>query len=244
MAWENAITIGCSHGDIFDDRAKNVVQKLIEMHKPKHRNHLGDVFDLRAIRRGAGPEEKADGMKRDLQAGMELLDWYRPQILTLGNHDHRIWRVSAETSDATKAELFEKVALDLEDQFRKMQIKWCQWGVDNYLKMACGGPKLLHGYLSSLSPAKAHFDRWGDCIVAHVHTSDYYEARHRDGGKAFTVGTLADIKKMTYADNYPAKLGWRQSILCTTHNTKTGKWYGWQAVNDGGTWVTPYGIIS
>lgn len=243
MAWEKSIFIGCSHGDLVDPKAVKVVKNFIDEWKPKHRVHLGDLFDFRSLRRGASPEERAEKMLPDYQAGIQLLEWYRPQILTLGNHDYRIWRAAKETSNMALAEMLEGLCQRAEDDFRRLKIKWTPYGVGNYAQLPMGGVKLLHGYMSTISPAKSHYERYGDCILAHVHKPDYHEARHIDGGKAYTVGTLADISKMTYADSYTAKLGWRQSFLYGLHNTKTGKWHAWSAVNDGGEWISPHGIL-
>jgi len=235
--------IGCSHGMLVCPKAVKVAQRFMADWKPKHRVHLGDAFDFAALRRGASPEERAEKMKYDYQCGIQLLEWYKPQILTLGNHDYRIWRAAHETSNAVQAELLESFCMEVEDTFRKMGIKWTEYGVANYAQLPMGGVKLLHGYMSTMNPAKSHYERYGDCILAHVHKPDYHEARHIDGGKAYTVGTLADISRMTYADSYTAKLGWRQSFLYGLHNTKTGKWHAWQAVNDNGDWISPHGIL-
>jgi hypothetical protein len=243
MAWEKSMFIGCSHGDLLCDKAAKVAKQFMADWKPKHRVHLGDLYDFRALRRGASPEEKMEGLTHDYQCGNLLLDWYKPQILTLGNHDHRVWRAAGETSNGVMADLLATMASDMEDDFRKRGIQWKQWGVDQYAVLPVGGPKLLHGYRSTVSPAKAHFDAYGDSICAHVHKPDTYHARHIDGQKAYTVGTLARIKDMSYADGYTAKLGWRQSFLYGLHNTKTGAWQAWHVVNEDGQWVSPHGIL-
>jgi len=222
---------------------RRVVEGVISEFKPKHRVHLGDLWDFRPLRRGACREEMMDGFRNDYRAGLDLLDWYKPHLLTLGNHDHRIWRAATETSDMAKAELFESFCDDVEDNLRKRKIKWSEWGVRKYLQLPFGGPKLLHGYATGLNVARKNHQLYGDSIAAHNHTPDQYEARHIDGGQAFSVGTSADIDKMKYADGQPAKLGWRNSILCTIHNTKTGAWEGFPVVRHGKEWVSSFGIF-
>jgi len=214
--------------------------------KPKHRVHLGDVWDFRALRNGASPEERAEGISYDINCGLEFREWYKPQLLTMGNHDYRLWRQAEQHSQGVLADLCRMKANDLEDDIRKLKIQWVPWGVENYLTLPMGGPKLIHGYRSTMYPAKAHHENWGDCILAHVHKPDKYEARNIDGGKAFSVGTMADIKKMTYANNYPAKLGWRNSFLYGMHNTKTGAWQAWPVTKDKNTdnWMSPMGVIT
>lgn len=243
MAWEKSIFVGCSHGDLVSQDAVKAVKRFMDDWKPKHRVHLGDAWDFRALRKGAGPEERAEGIRYDYNCGLEFLDWYKPQILTMGNHDARPYRAAGEFSNGPLADMMATFCEQIEDDLRQRRIKWTPWGVNNWATLPIGGPKLLHGYRSTMYPAKAHFEVYGESICAHVHKPDYYEARHADGGKAYTVGTLADISKLTYADAHTAKLGWRNSFLYGLHNTKTGKWQAWEVVKDGKEWISPFGII-
>ena len=225
-------------------KAESVVKQFMDEWKPKHRVHLGDVWDFRALRQGASPEERAEDVRYDYNCGKELLGWFKPQILTLGNHDHRIWRTARETSNGALADLMSKFCDEAETDLRKMKIQVTPWGVENYAKLPIiGSPKLLHGYRATMYPAKAHFENYGDCITAHVHKPDSHEARNVDGGKAYCVGTLARIKEMGYANAWAAKLAWRNSFLYGMHNTKTGKWKAWDVVKEGEEWVSPIGVL-
>lgn len=243
MSWEHSIFVGCSHGDLVCQDAVKAVKRFMDQWKPKHRVHLGDAWDFRALRRGAGPEERAEGIRYDYNCGLEFLDWFKPQILTLGNHDHRPFRAADEFSNGPLADLMTGFCDQMTDDLRKRKIQWKQYGVDQYATLPMGGPKLLHGYRSTVNPAKSHFDHYGPCILAHVHKPDFHAARHIDGGKAFTVGTLANLSKMTYADGYTAKLGWRNSFLYGIHHSKTGKWEAWPVIKEGKDWISPHGII-
>lgn len=238
------MVIGCSHGSYVDRSAEKKAKEFMESWQPKHRGHLGDLWEFTALRKGAGPEERKVGIKVDINAGFELLDWFKPQKLTMGNHDHRLWRAANETeSSPTLAELLQTAVMEAEDELRKRRIQWCEWGVDQYLKFDCGGPKLIHGYKSTMYPAKAHFEHWGDCIASHVHKPDSHIARHIDGGVAHTTGALVNFKKLTYADGQAAKLGWRNGWGYGLINRKTGKWQMWHVIKDGKEWVSPHGII-
>jgi len=239
--WEKSIFIADTHGDLVCPEAVGVVKKFIEDWKPKHRVHLGDVWDFRSIRRGASPDERMEGISHDYNCGMELLDWYRPNLLTMGNHDYRLWRAAHETSNGILADLCATKCQETEDKLRAMKIKWVPYEVGAYLSI--GSLKLIHGFRSTMYPAKAHFENWGSCILGHVHKPDVYHARHIDGGTSHVVGTLADIKKMTYADHHAAKLGWRNSFAYGLHNTKTGKHEIWQVVKDGKDWISPMGKL-
>jgi predicted phosphodiesterase len=243
MSLERSIFIADTHGDLVCQDAVKMVKDVIADWKPKHRVHLGDVWDFRALRKKAEAEERAEGISYDYNCGFELLEWYRPNLLTMGNHDYRLWRAARETSNGVLADLCGRLVDEAEDRMRKLKIQWCAYAVDQYLQLPMGGPKLIHGFKSSMYPAKAHFDNWGSCLFGHVHRPDSYEARHIDGGKAYALGTLADLKKMSYADHHAAKLGWRQSFRIGQHNTKTGRWNTWEITKEDGQWMSPMGIL-
>jgi hypothetical protein len=204
---------------------------------------LGDFIDLSPLRRGASSEEKADGIADDVMMGMEFLREFQPHYLTIGNHDDRLALHSTHCADGMLRERCTEYWQTLEDEFKKLKIKTCPYHVSRYLRLPEGGPKLIHGFKSSVHAAKAHYDGWGSVIHGHVHAPATYHARHIDGGMAFSVGCLADIDQMTYADRYQAKHGWRQGFLFGLINTKTGSWQAWHATNEDGVWVSPHGIL-
>lgn len=245
MAWEHAIFIGCTHGDLICPKAVKIVKSFMEDWKPKWRIHLGDLWDFRALRRGADAEDLASGIRKDFDEGIELLDWYQPQIITLGNHDHRIWRAAGEYRSGVLAEHAQDYVNEAEEEFRNRRIKWLPWGADATIKFPVGDRiHLHHGYRSTKYPAAANFETYGESIGAHVHKPDVYYARHIDKLKAFTVGTLGRIPDMKYADGQTAKTGWRNSFLYSIHNTKTGSWEAWPVIKQkDNTWLSPQGII-
>lgn len=232
-----------NHGGLGDESA---IAKFLEFaadFKPDHRIHLGDLWDFSPLRRGASQEEKAEGISADYEAGIEFLDAYRPTILTLGNHDDRIWMHARSNNDGILRERCQELADRSEDEFRKRRIKWIPYHVGKHLMMPEGGPRLIHGFRSTMYPAKAHFEVWGACLHGHVHKPDEYVARHIDGAMAFSVGCLADIDKLTYADRTPGKLGWRNGWLYGFINPRTGAWHAWHVKQEGGVWISPAGPL-
>jgi hypothetical protein len=137
----------------------------------------------------------------------------------------------------------EELVIAAEKEFARRKITFCKYKVSEYLKMPEGGPKLIHGFRSTMYPAKAHFENWGECLHGHCHTKDEHTARHIQGGKAFSVACMADLDKLTYSDRQPAKLGHRNGFLYGIINTKTGDWAAWQVTQENGTWISPQGIL-
>jgi hypothetical protein len=243
MSWKKFVVCGDSHGSLVCEKSKKKFLDFVDDWKPHHRIHLGDLWDFSPLRKGATQEEKADGIADDYLAGIEFLDEYKPHFLTLGNHDDRIWMHSTHCADGIMRERCSQLAEASETEFKKRKIQWVPYHVTRYLKMPEGGPKLIHGFRSTMYPAKAHFENWGPSICGHVHKPDTYVARHIDGQASYSVGCLADINLMTYADRAPAKLAWRQGWLYGMIHSKTGAWNAWHVIEDGGQWISPMGIL-
>ena len=237
------IACGDNHGSLVSDEAVTKLMRFMGDWKPDYRIHLGDVRDFSPLRRGASQEEKAEGITEDFKAGLRFLDLFRPQFLTLGNHDDRVFQHATHCADGILRERCDELAGAIEREFTKRKITWCEYKVNKFLRMPEGGPKLIHGFRSTVYPAKAHHDNWGECLHGHCHTSDQYTARHIDGGKTFSIGCLADLDKLTYSDRQPAKLGHRNGFLYGIINTKTGDWNAWPVTKEQGDWISPQGQL-
>lgn len=231
------------HGSLVCDEA---VKKLLDFDatwKADYRIHLGDAWDFSPLRRGASQEEKAEGISEDFTAGLIFLDQFKPHFLTLGNHDDRVFQHATHCADGILRERCEELCVAIEREFKKRKTAWCEYKVGKYLMMPEGGPKLIHGFRSTMYPAKAHYENWGECLHGHCHTADEYTARHISGGKAFSVPCLADLNKLTYSDRQPAKLGHRNGFLYGIINQKTGAWDAWQVTKIKGDWFSPHGPL-
>lgn len=112
------------HGDMQDPRALKQFRTFVEDYKPKYRYFLGDLFDFRALRIGASADERMESLRADFDAGMDFLDWYRPTVITLGNHDQRLWdRVSKggmRKANGPLSDLSSLLIEQFEDATRKM----------------------------------------------------------------------------------------------------------------------------
>ena len=79
------------HGDQLDEKSVEVLHAVTRDFKPHMRIFGGDLVDARPLRRGAGPEERAEGMAQDWRAGIGFLHDWKPTHALLGNHDKRIY---------------------------------------------------------------------------------------------------------------------------------------------------------
>jgi len=232
-----------NHGSMVSDEAKIKLLDFCKTWKPDYRIHLGDLWDFSPIRRGASQEEKSEGIADDYQMGLQFLDEYKPNYLALGNHDDRIWQLAKHSGDGIIKERCEDLVAASEAEFKKRKINFVPYSVDKYLQMPEGGPKLIHGFLAGMNPAKAHFERFGSCIFGHVHAPSTYVAKHIEQGQAMAIGCMADIEQMTYAERYPNRLGWRNGWAYGLINTKTGSWNAWHVTKEQNSWISPLGVL-
>lgn len=243
MIFKKFIVAADNHGSLIHRESLRILLKFKADWKPHYTIHLGDNWDFAPLRGGASPDEKAGGLSEDFKAGIAFLDDFKPNYLTLGNHDDRIFQMAQTTTNGVLREHCQGLAESAERQFIKRKIKWIPYKVGNYLRLPEGGPKFIHGFHSGVNPAKMHFERYGPCVHGHVHTPNQYTGRHIDQGEAFSIGCIGDIEQMEYADRYTAKLGWRQGFAYGIINTKTGDTKIWQVTKEGETWISPQGII-
>jgi predicted phosphodiesterase len=241
MAWEKSIFMADSHGDLVCRKTLKKFYEFMDDWKPKHRVHLGDVWDFRALRMGASNEDRADSIKYDYNCGIELLTEFKPTMLTLGNHCDRLWRIASEHSNRTLADLAAQKVDETEDFFRKQRIQWTPWKINKRFKI--GNLSISHGFKTGMNHAKAMHSMFGSSIYGHVHSPSDYIANHIDSGSSHSVASMADIDKMTYADHHGAKLGWRKGWAYGLHNTKTGAFRIYHATVEDGVIVSPQGIL-
>jgi len=90
------MAVGCSHGSRANQKALEAVLRFRDQYKPTEIIHLGDAYDLAALRAGAlsnsNSEDAADDYMDDIDQGRKFLNDLRPTVFCLGNHDERAKR--------------------------------------------------------------------------------------------------------------------------------------------------------
>lgn len=238
LNWEPFVFLSDTHGDQIDRSAAAKAREFVEDWKPKHRIHGGDLFDLRPLRKGASGEERRERMQDDFIAGQELLEWYRPDTLLLGNHDVRVWEAMDSNCGATATYARDMViALQGTDDrepvkefggmFRKLEIKTLVPYHSARGVYKLGDINMIHGFRATMYPAKAHSENYGPSVICgHVHKCDLHIPRHVDGGMAMSAPCLADLN-MRYLDRSVAALAHDNGLIFGVVNNRTGKWEGW-----------------
>lgn len=197
MPVETFVAASDLHGDRADKTAVKALKHFVTDFNPKHRWFLGDLWDFRAIRIGADQDDKRHSMKADFKAGMEFLDWYRPSVITLGNHDQRLWD-TVEKEGLRRTGPLVDYAEELIEEFntftKKAGITVLPYdkrkGVYNHQ-----GLRLAHGFDGAAPEQMAAV--YDNVLYGHGHRIESAQAPHQDNKVARMIGCLCQ-KDMQY----------------------------------------------
>jgi len=158
------------HGDMQCPEANAVLFNFIDVYKPKLRVFGGDLWDFRAIRRGASDDEKQESMSADYVAGINWLKRFKPHYFLRGNHDERLWELAAKRKGPCSDYAFSGV-VEVTTLTEKMRCKMLPYHHrDGILKI--GHMKMLHGFHAGINAARQTALVYGSALFGHVHTID------------------------------------------------------------------------
>jgi hypothetical protein len=185
------------HGDMQDAAAVRQFRGFVEDFKPKVRGFGGDLFDFRALRVGASPEERLESMRADFETGMAFLEWYRPTFLTLGNHDIRLWDRVAPSGLHRKGGPLVDYAEELIGKFDGLTKK-LKTAVLPYDKRrgvwSRNGLRFTHGFDRNTAADMAQ--QYGNVLFGHGHRVEHHPGPPQGRGEppmARMVGALCRL---------------------------------------------------
>ena len=181
-----------THGDAIDPRAEREFYEFLDDYQPDKVIHLGDAFDLRALRRGASDSEAAETLEADVLAGIEFLRRINPAVWCMGNHDDRL-HVIAKTHPKGVVREYAAMVLDrIESAIPETKI--IPYGDEaGLVRMA--DMLLLHGCRANLSTARQIAQEYNiegvrHVIQGHVHRFSSETARTYNQVTGRTMGGL------------------------------------------------------
>lgn len=228
------------HGDQLDEKSVEVLHAVTRDFKPHMRIFGGDLVDARPLRRGAGPEERAEGMAQDWRAGIGFLHDWKPTHALLGNHDKRIYDL-AEGNRGIETEYAYKGSRELEEAFHKINCHWLHYHKRNLLKF--GDLSFLHGFFHGANATRQMANVYGSCIFGHIHAVDMYSSPSVKRRMSMSSGCLCNLD-MDYNTHIPSTLRWSHGFIMGVINEKTGSWQAWQCQEVDGKWLIPTKIKS
>lgn len=196
MGMESFVSATDLHGDRQDDGAVAGFKKFVTDFNPKWRIFMGDIWDFRAIREGAGKDEKRHSMRQDFDAGIDFLKWYKPNVITLGNHDARIFDL-VEKEGITKSGPLTDLAGIFIDEFTALakKLKAIVLPYDKRKGVwKHNGLKFTHGFSAGKNAAGEMAAVYGNVLFGHGHSIDVASEPSHEGPRiARMIGCLCRL---------------------------------------------------
>jgi len=207
------VAAGDNHGDMADPDAVDALREFCSDYRPQHRIHLGDCFDFRSLRRGAGNDaEAAESLRSDLDEGIRFLRMFRPTVYLKGNHEARAANLSHSSGSALVRDYCQDLDATITSAAKQAGAKVV---LDYHAEAGVyrlGPVAFIHGYAHGLNATAlqgSHYaSRGGALIHGHTHTLSQVNLTKHGGGAAFSAGCLCRKDAMSYASARLATSRW------------------------------------
>lgn len=213
------------HGDKQDPQAVALFKRFVGEYRPTFRLFLGDLWDFRAWREGASEEEKRDRVRRDFKAGMEFFEWYKPDAITLGNHDVRMW--DQVRKGGPMADLCEDFIRTFTKLATKIKCRVLPYDKRKGIYKR-GKLKAAHGFYDGEDAAKQMAKAYGSILIGHGHAVDVASTPGPEPHVGRMIGCLCRLDYVYNRRNVSAlrqKHGWAYGPFFE----RTGRYAAFQA---------------
>lgn len=179
------------HGDRASKRALQKLWKFLDEFQPDIRILGGDLFDFRALRRGASEDEQYDSLQGDRIAGFKFLDRFEPHVFLLGNHDARIHYL-ANSRKAVLAQCGQQAVEELEKRCKTLRCKLLPYHAEKGVH-ELGDTKFIHGFHHGMYATKQHAQTYGKCVHGHTHSPAMHVLNSLDDRTAYGAGAMCQL---------------------------------------------------
>ena len=211
--WEKVMAIGCNHGNHANPKALEAVLEFAKRWKPKHRIHLGDNYDTACFRGGAkGTSDESAPIGPDIEAGQRFINAFKPTVFCMGNHEHRLVRLSQSPTEMVRIAA-NRVLDDCLQPIKRLKATLIPYTIHPQGWYRLGGFSWGHGHIYSENYLRDTAETWGNTVVAHAHRPGIARGRRSDGAICYGVGTLSDIPNMDYANNRRSTMAWGHGMV-------------------------------
>jgi len=211
------IAAGDNHGDKCDPSSKAALLAYCKEYgagdAPLIKIHLGDCFDLRALRKGVGATDKEakESMENDINEGCKFLEDYKPHVYLLGNHEARLDAYINNCTDAMKADKAADMKAAIMRAARKAGARTilpyhAERGI-----YQLGRISFAHGYAhgaNAVAQQGQHYaSAGGGFVCGHIHRLEMASLQKWGGGAAYSAGCLC-YKDMGYNEHRLGSAKW------------------------------------
>ena len=252
MGWQTFLITTDTHGELIDKDYERRILGWIKDHKPKRIFHLGDVFDMSSIRRGASSEERSHSLSEDIHKGLAYLRKLQEaspasnlEAITWGNHDYRLFNMAESTREGLEFDYARMLRKEIEKNVAVIGCATRDYDVERgWYEIAPrgsrSGPKLIgHGYAATISPARTACQHWGSTITGHVHRFDTHQNDDLGRNESYVIACGCQIAQ-DYNRTHRRRLSHSVGFGWGVTNDRTGDWIVWFIKrNKEGTWLDP-----
>lgn len=228
------VAVGDSHGDMIDSDVAKELYKFLRKFNPDRVICLGDAFDFRSIRKGAGRKEEDESLVEDVKAGKEFikrLGQHNLSAFLYGNHEDRIYQMMYSTTSG----IIQDYCIDLDNDIKNtIKAVGCNTILPYHADLGVhtlGKVKFVHGYTCGTRAVEEHAihyaDQGGALIMGHLHSIQQTNAKKHGGAVGFSGGCLCRKDAMDYAKNRLATSKWGSGWLYGF--VQGNDWKVWQA---------------
>jgi hypothetical protein len=239
VAWIPFQIGGDTHGDELDKNAARAFFEFAKIWKPKIRVHLGDAFNLVALRKGAGDDERRVSIASDFEAGKQFLEEFQPTAFLLGNHDVRFHRIAEEDNGMLSDKATDCIK-EIEALCAKMKCRILPYDVHDGV-FELGQLKVIHGFHHGLHAARQAALVYGAVLQGHVHAIQQYSLESRENRIGRSIGCLCNLRMKWLATKINS-LRHRHGFAYGVYNDKSGLYHVYQAESVDGKWILPTGL--
>lgn len=239
------VVMGDNHGNHADPATLKAILAFCREWKPHHRVHLGDNWDLAALRKGVKQGDKeasAAALKEDIEAGCKWVEQYQPTHFLMGNHEHRIRDAMHNTDSITQLEALKDVDATMRRVLRRSGAKVVkEYTVeDGYIDI--GPVTFTHGFFHGNDAILKMAHRFNSgpgraVVMGHLHRAEQHNLERRGGGAVWICGCACDLR-LQYAERRPSTLRWQNSFMAFV--IRGEDYIGRQAHRFAGKWVMPF----
>lgn len=239
MSWEKFIAAFDVHGDMQHGPSVEAFFKFAAIWKPKHRIMGGDLWDFRPLRAGANEDERRESLRSDLNAGKDFFNRLKPQVLILGNHDDRLWKLAANGTGVARDYAQEGVS----EINRMISVhKSLILPYEKSVVYRLGDLNIFHGMIAGSGAARRNALIYRSCLFGHTHSDDQASVEGLDSPVGYGAGCLC-VLKMGYNAKHVATLRQANGFAYGVVNTKSGKTHVWKAKEIDGQWLIPSDVV-
>jgi predicted phosphodiesterase len=202
------------HGDMQQGDVVKELYEFTKKFKPDVKIFGGDLFDFRAIRRGASATERADSMALDVELGLDFLNNWRPHVFLRGNHDERLWDTAKYADDGLVRDHAQDGVRSITTKCKLIKCKMLPYNVNTGV-YRLGKLSFIHGFHAGIFATKRHAevfaDQGGATIHGHTHSIQQCNIPRHGGATGYGAGCLCRLD-MEYNRHFTARLshehGW------------------------------------